>query len=335
MKISNPVAEREARRLARDYEQHVLGVMTTALVTEKTRPHFLRDAHIYFEEAGVGAWFGQTKYEHVELTCDSNHLPDDITREALGEFSTIKTIDLGRQFTLDAIVEAQRSRRIELAVRARKLAGGRLRRLKSRRRRRSEWAEHLVDALGSLDGLPATGIVFKDVFRSLLHAAGVAWTGDGYALADSGEAEALGSFTAGDLGEEYQPEEIMRRSAGHADELRDRWETILVWTHEATFDESGDATGDFELGPRKRFREACIAAKAKHEQYAEERESNRRRVEEQERGESRRRLAESRARQQTEADERRARRITKMRGSAGPVVPDLNLKADEGFELEL
>jgi hypothetical protein len=329
MKITNPVAEQEARRLAHDYEQYVLEVLATALVPEKTRRTFLRDAHTNLAQGGGSDWAGRAKYEYVELTCDSCDLPDDTTRTALSEISMIRTADLGPQFTLAAIVEVQSSRLDELVARAGKLASGRLRRLKSRRKRRAEWVEHLADALDSLDSLPATGTVFEDAFRALLHAARVTRTSNGYAPIDCGEAEAVGTFTASDLGEEYLPEQIKQRAVGNAAALRERWETILVWSYEATHDESGDATEDFELGPRNRFWLACAATKAKAKQETEEREAKRHRAEEQEREERRRRQAEGRARELSKSDESRARRIAQMRRNPPYVEPDEDEKADK------
>ncbi|TFC83523.1 hypothetical protein [Cryobacterium sp. TMT3-29-2] len=334
MKITNPVAEQEARRLARDYEQHVLGVLAKALVPEKARRQFLRDAHMSLTEACGSVRFAGSEYEHVGLTNESGDLPNDITCRALGEFSTIGTAVLGSQFTLAAIVEAQSKRRDALVTRAGKLAGGRLRRFKSRRRRRAEWADHLADALDSLDSLPATGTVFEDTFRALLHSAKVVRTSGGYALADPGEAEALGSFAAGDVDQECLPEQLKRRAADNAAALRERWETILVWTYEATNDESGNADEDFELGPRKRFRAACAAARAKARQETAERDAKHGRAEEQEREERRRRQTERRAREQAEADERRVRRITQMRSNPPYVELDENKEADKNTGLE-
>jgi len=328
MKITNPVAEQEARRLAHDFEQHVLGVLSTALVPEKTRRQFLRDAHTNLGEAGGKDWSGLVKYEHVALTCDSRDLPDDITRTALSEFSMIGTADLGSQFTLAAIVAAQRSRRDELVERAGKFAGGRLRRLKSRRKRRAEWAEHLADALGSLDGLPATGTVFDDTFRALLHTAGVARTIDGYTPVDSGEAEALGTLAAVDLGEEYLPEQIKRRAADNAAALRERWETILVWTHEATHDENGDASEGFELGPRKRFRAAIEAKKVRAARHAAAQEAERRRVEAQRREARQRYSLAEHERKKLEAAERRRRAREELRRRPR-VEPDADKKDEK------
>lgn len=320
IKITNPVAEQEARRLARDYEEHVLGVLSTALVPEKTRWQFLNDLRVLL--TGAGGKFMSASYEHVQIIAGSGDVPDEITRTALGELSLIGTADLGHQLTLDCIAEAQSARRAELVARAEKLAGARLRRFKSRRTRRHEWAEHLIDALDSLESLPATGVVFEEAFRSVLHAAGAKQTDDGYALIDPGEAEALGNLTAADLGDEYLPEQIKRCSADQMTALRDRWETILVWMYEATHDEGDDETEGFEPGPRKRFGASLAAARARAKQEAEARAAERRRVEEQERVERRRRREHLHAHEQAEAAERRRRAIEQLRRNPPHVEPD-------------
>jgi hypothetical protein len=334
MKITNTHAEQEARRLARDYEQHVLGVLTTALIPNKTQRQFLRDAHMSLSEAGTSNFIVRAEYEHVELTCESGDLPDDMIPLMLSEISMTGTADLGHRFTLAAIKESQISRRHELVARAGKLANGRLRRFKSRRKRRVERINHLLDVLDILDGLPATGDVFEDSVRSLLDAIGVARTSDGYVLTDSGEAQALGSFTSDDLDDRYLPEQIEQSAAGNAAALRERWETILAWTYDAIREEVGDSTEDFLLKPHKRFRAAVAAAKLKAEQEAKRWEDRRRLAIEEEGTQRRRRQAEQRARTQAEVDERRSRNIEQLRRNPPRGELDENMEAEKNGGLE-
>ncbi|MFD2840986.1 hypothetical protein ACFSYH_10440 [Populibacterium corticicola] len=118
------------------------------------------------------------------------------------------------------------------------------------------------------------------------------------------------------------PEKIKQNAKENADRLRERWETILAWAYDATHDESADASENFELGPRKRFRAAMAAKMAKDARQAAEQEAERLRVEAERREVRQRAFAAERNRAKLETAKRRRRSIEELRRRPPRVEPE-------------